>query len=331
MIESGGIFLGANSVLSVHETDLSMNGGLLIADDTSTLFFSTDTSERVIDGHGIIRADSLILSGVSINSVPIETRYLILENGALNLDFTQVKVDSFVLNETEINQIRGVSLQTTFNAIANEESEPANFGLSLIFSDSEQNLELTRTNNFVKFGEQYSLLKQYGFDRLVNTIDKITFNYFNADVGELHNESLFRVFTSIDGFDWTEQSNMAIDTNSNSVEAEIDGTVKYFTLIEGEPDYDLFIPNGFSPNQDGFNDQFEILGLNKFPNNRLVVINTSGGVVFEAQPYENNWEGINVSGEGNLPTGTYYYQFFTDVNDPKSVMQGFVELRGGRR
>jgi gliding motility-associated-like protein len=92
-------------------------------------------------------------------------------------------------------------------------------------------------------------------------------------------------------------------------------------------DYNLFIPNGFSPNGDGINDYFEILGLNNFIDafnnplpNTFEVYNRWGNLVFSVEGYDNEvpdkrWEGQSnsslkrtIKGE-KLPEGTYYYYF----------------------
>ena len=52
---------------------------------------------------------------------------------------------------------------------------------------------------------------------------------------------------------------------------------------------------------DGDNDTFEILGLNKFVSNELVIFNRNGDHVLETEDYQNDW---NASGQ--VP-GTYFY------------------------
>jgi gliding motility-associated-like protein len=65
----------------------------------------------------------------------------------------------------------------------------------------------------------------------------------------------------------------------------------------------LQFPNFFSPNNDGHNDFFEIKNIEKYPENRLVIYNRWGSVVFETNHYRNTW-----NGEG-LDDGVYYFVF----------------------
>lgn len=81
-------------------------------------------------------------------------------------------------------------------------------------------------------------------------------------------------------------------------------------------DFDFLIPEAFSPNGDGINDYFEILGIEYFENNSITIINRWGNKVYEAKNYGLNsdpifWDGKSNTGYriGNeeLPTGTYFY------------------------
>lgn len=63
----------------------------------------------------------------------------------------------------------------------------------------------------------------------------------------------------------------------------------------------FFIPNTFTPNSDGFNDQFEIKGLNKFVSNKIIIFNRYGDIIFETDDYKNDWKAAGLS------AGTYFY------------------------
>ncbi|MEO0405228.1 MAG: gliding motility-associated C-terminal domain-containing protein [Bacteroidota bacterium] len=62
-------------------------------------------------------------------------------------------------------------------------------------------------------------------------------------------------------------------------------------IVQVECFIDLIIPEGISPNGDGENDTFEILGLEDYPNNRLTIFNRYGHKVYEAVNYESDWDG----------------------------------------
>jgi gliding motility-associated-like protein len=96
------------------------------------------------------------------------------------------------------------------------------------------------------------------------------------------------------------------------------------------------IPNGFSPNNDGVNDYFEILGLDIYTQEvELIIVNSAGTEVFKTtnkNGTENwvNWDGRN-SGGVTLPEGTYYYILNMKSKDepdkPPTKETGYVVLK----
>lgn len=93
------------------------------------------------------------------------------------------------------------------------------------------------------------------------------------------------------------------------VSAEAEVTID-FTNSEEEP-VGKEISLVFTPDGDGINDHFIIPELlenpEEFPNNSLVVINRWGEVVFQAEPYNNDWDGRHYKTGKNLPVGTYFF------------------------
>lgn len=96
--------------------------------------------------------------------------------------------------------------------------------------------------------------------------------------------------------------------------------------------HELVVPEGFSPNGDGINDEFVILGLDLNYNEcSLRVLNSAGSeVFFTTNANGRTWEHWNGESGGNpLPEGTYYYMLTikskrTDSSFRKS---GFVVLK----
>jgi len=88
------------------------------------------------------------------------------------------------------------------------------------------------------------------------------------------------------------------------------------------------VPNGFTPNDDGLNDTFVFDQLfanpEKYENSELIIFNRWGDIVFEAQPYNNDWRGQNMQGD-DLPDGTYYYILRLNIGDGE-IIRGDVTI-----
>ncbi len=84
---------------------------------------------------------------------------------------------------------------------------------------------------------------------------------------------------------------------------------------------DLIFYTGFSPNGDGINETFVIIGLEQYPDNRLRVFNRWGEQVYYKVDYKNDWDGT-WEGEG-LPDGTYFYVF---VSGRGKRFSGYVQI-----
>ena len=88
---------------------------------------------------------------------------------------------------------------------------------------------------------------------------------------------------------------------------DANGCMKDSTIVLTQPD-DLALPTGLSPNNDGANDAYVILGVSEHPDNTFVVFNRWGNIVYEKNNYNNEWTGTNTDGE-ELPDGTYFVVF----------------------
>jgi gliding motility-associated-like protein len=101
-----------------------------------------------------------------------------------------------------------------------------------------------------------------------------------------------------------------------------------FTVIVSPAKIDIEIKNVVTPDGNGINDYLEIENIEKYTENRLVIVDRWGSVIFKGNGYDNNkvvWKGNNLSG-GAVPTGTYFYNM-TVWYGPQSIQRtGFIEL-----
>jgi gliding motility-associated-like protein len=77
-----------------------------------------------------------------------------------------------------------------------------------------------------------------------------------------------------------------------------------------------------TPDGNGLNDEFVINCIEELDNNRLMIFNRWGQLVFEAENYQNDWRGQAADG-GRLPDGAYY--FILEYNDNEG---NFIQTKG---
>ena len=98
-------------------------------------------------------------------------------------------------------------------------------------------------------------------------------------------------------------------------------------------DRQIVIPSGFSPNGDGINECFRILGIEDATSCELIIRDRYNKIVFESKSFNKGssdladctdwWDGRSSSGN-ELPTGTYYYHLTLNGN---KVYKGYVVLK----
>jgi len=93
----------------------------------------------------------------------------------------------------------------------------------------------------------------------------------------------------------------------------------------------IFIPDGFSPNGDGVNDVFEILGLDTSKSEvSLTVFNSAGSQVYHSTNSAGTYTPWNGENEhGPLPDGIYYYIVTIKTDNPVTLFKksGFVIIK----
>ena len=92
----------------------------------------------------------------------------------------------------------------------------------------------------------------------------------------------------------------------------------------------LSIPNAFSPNNDGVNENWIIQGLAQFPEHQLTIYSRWETVILKESPYKNDWSGeirtsySNSKGQ-NVPEGTYFY--ILELGNGEPPIKGFIYLK----
>ncbi|MDO5981365.1 gliding motility-associated C-terminal domain-containing protein [Flavivirga spongiicola] len=131
-------------------------------------------------------------------------------------------------------------------------------------------------------------------------IDSISLDITSFNCPALGDVTVTLTVTDNSGNSATETATVtieSIDENNNNVSDNCESL-------------EVIVPGGFSPNGDSIKDIWIIENIEDFPNNNVQVFNRWGELVFEANNYQNNWNGVsNKAGNGNkkLPVGAYLY------------------------
>ncbi len=109
---------------------------------------------------------------------------------------------------------------------------------------------------------------------------------------------------------------------------DINGCSKLMTFTVPDTCSHIVIYDAISPNGDGINDTWYILGLELFPTNTVQLFDKWGDEVFSTTNYKNDFAGKGKKGE--LPDGTYYYLVKLNTNnapDGKESFTGYLMIK----
>ena len=93
---------------------------------------------------------------------------------------------------------------------------------------------------------------------------------------------------------------------------------------------DLKVHQGVSPNGDGIDDIFTIDNITNYPQNKLMIMDRNGAMIYQAKGYDNATKAFdghsNITGRMQLP-GTYFYALDYTVNGITMRKTGFIVLK----
>lgn len=85
----------------------------------------------------------------------------------------------------------------------------------------------------------------------------------------------------------------------------------------------IFVPNAFTPNNDGLNDNWRIPALAAYPDAMVTIFNRYGQKIFESKGYARPWDGTYKGAE--QPTGSYIY-IIQPSADAAEILKGTVTI-----
>jgi gliding motility-associated-like protein len=91
---------------------------------------------------------------------------------------------------------------------------------------------------------------------------------------------------------------------------------------------ELDISKVVTPDGNGVNDAWIVKNIEKFSDNKIVIVDRWGSVIYAASGYNNEntvWKGLSRNG-GTVPTGTYFYTISVRYGSKVFEKSGFIEL-----
>ena len=278
-----------DATIALNNYDINCGDRTVFVDYT---VFNTNSTEFLPEGTLIAFYADGILIGQSQtqNDIPIGAS----ENGTITLTLPETISDTFLLTVAIDDDGTGNGSVIEINENNNRDEEL----IQLLIAPPVQPLE-----NQISCNE--------GFNAATFNLVEILQTALASEVEAEFFESLVDLEDGLNGIINPE----AYSNSSNpiTIYAKIDNPPCYdsyaFELsVENCPPY---IPEGFSPNNDGFNDWFNIQGLyNIFERHELKIFNRYGTLIFEGNN-DKKWYGLINRGLNNhgklVPVGTYFY------------------------
>ena len=146
--------------------------------------------------------------------------------------------------------------------------------------------------------------------------------FHGADTLEMHAGDVLDAGAGLSSYRWnTGDSTESIIINVEGIyNVEMESPIGctgtdsvYVKLVSAEiPEFEIYVPNAFSPNGDGMNDVFKVIykGLS-IVNCQLSIFDRWGGEVYSAQGIDNGWDGRKNGKE--CPGGVYVYKIVFEV------------------
>jgi gliding motility-associated-like protein len=252
------------------------------------------------------------------------------------LQYTFVDMPAWFLQGVSDNGLSGLLQGTP------DQEDVGDYSITVTVSDGEYSLTTTFMVHVIEVNDppQIHDLREETETFINQALEPLTFtvsdeetpaDQLEVDAHVLGGTSLIRSFALINEgegawrIEWSLQPNAyGVDTVQVRVTDE-DGlsTIAKSVIKVGLQDLPD-VPNLITPNGDGLNDSWNILGLEEFRNHEIRVFDVRGRLVFSSRQYgpSREWDG---SLNGNpLPDGTYTYQIL--LNDGKEKRAGHITI-----
>ena len=281
--------------LIIDYTVENLNSTQLLPANTPIAFYA----------NAVLVGQSQTLNDISMNGTEFNTISVTVDPSFLNTITLTIVVDDDGTGTGIITEINETNNTTSSSIEFLESPEPTPL-TPLIGCDLGNNVAVFNLNDvFVEIDPSFDLETAVFYQSLEDLVN---------DLGALIDPSQY--------------------INANGVET-------IYIKFDADPCYEIFsvslevneceplIPQGFSPNGDGFNDWFNIEGLyDVFLQHELLIFNRLGALIFKGNN-DLKWDGKAnygpLKGDNLLPVGTYFYVLYLNVQSSEPI-SGWVYM-----
>jgi gliding motility-associated-like protein len=290
--------LGSTLTLNTSSTgiinwfaDAQGNNLLFTGNSFETPAINANTSFYVQSVVGSCQSDLIQVLVEPTEGAPIS----ISHQGSINLcneDFLVVSLDgatNAVWNAGFGNELSVTLVESgNYTVQASNQCVTENFSINLNFVEIIADFELSTQEGIAPLP-----VEAFNFSTGANSFSwsvepNATLDILGEDANFLFSEPGFYTVSLI-----------AIDSNTGC-----EATSTQNVLVTMDTTTEIFIPNTFTPNGDGVNDTFRVVGLG-FNTFNLQIFNRWGSSIYETNNPEDGWDGTHKGSE--VPTGTYHY------------------------
>lgn len=114
------------------------------------------------------------------------------------------------------------------------------------------------------------------------------------------------------------------NSNNTTADQSTQSSASNSTTIP-DTEKQLFIPKGFTPNNDGTNDQFFVVADWEVESFEMMIFNRGGGMVFKSSDIQQGWDGTSNNVE--VPQGVYVYKImYKNQYGDHKILKGTLTL-----
>ena len=262
----------------------------------------------------VINSETLALT-CSVSSITLDAGGTPVQGEATYLWSTGATTASIVVDQagdytvTVTDSDNGCSDALTIGVTENYESgEVAGGSVALCITEASFNLTTLLGSDYVSGGTWTGDIDNDGFNESTFDFDPSVVNLGDYE------------FTYTEPGDCGRMITVAVNVNDDCV-------------VLACSTEDMLISKVVTPNNDGFNDNFEITGLEGCDFTFGVkIFNRWGKIVYQSENYQNNWSGrqdgsgTQIGSNNELPAGTYYYILTVSGGSGFRPMTGYIYL-----